>query len=105
LEEFGLLHWVIAFVKDENINLAAMATTLHSIMDFEPLKILRKRWCLEKIFIPWEKMCKLASSREIDVILFIHVLARNIVFFKGVPRMWKLLRMRWGLRSELGKGK
>ncbi len=80
LEEFGLLHWVIDVVKHEDINLAAMATTLHSIIDCEPLKILKKRWCLEKIFIPWEKMCKLASLREIDMILPIHVSARDIVF-------------------------
>ncbi len=33
---------MIAFVKDEGTNLATiMATTLHSIIDCEPLKILR----------------------------------------------------------------
>jgi len=52
LKEFGLLHRVIAFVKDEGINLTAMAATLHSIIDCESLKILKRRWCLEKIFIP-----------------------------------------------------
>jgi hypothetical protein len=36
-----LLHWVIAFAKDEGTNLATMATTLHSIINCEPLKILK----------------------------------------------------------------
>jgi hypothetical protein len=41
LEKSGLVHQVIAFVKDESTNLATiMATTLHSIIDYEPLKIL-----------------------------------------------------------------
>jgi hypothetical protein len=41
LDIFGILHQVIAFVKDEGTNLCAMATTLHSIVDCEPLKILK----------------------------------------------------------------
>jgi hypothetical protein len=41
LEKFGLLHWVIAFVKDEGINLVAMVVVLHSIIDCELLKIHR----------------------------------------------------------------
>jgi hypothetical protein len=36
LEKFGLLHWVIAFVKDEGTNMMIMKTTLHSIIDCEP---------------------------------------------------------------------
>jgi hypothetical protein len=38
LERFHLLHQVIVFVKDEGIDLIVMATTLHSIVDYEPLK-------------------------------------------------------------------
>jgi hypothetical protein len=41
LERFGLLHQVIAFGKYEGTNLITMATTLHFIIDYEPLKILR----------------------------------------------------------------
>jgi hypothetical protein len=33
-----MLHWVIAFVKYEGTNLTTMATTLHSIINCEPLK-------------------------------------------------------------------
>ncbi len=38
LEKIGLIHCVIAFVKDEGSNLGTMATTLESIVDCEPLK-------------------------------------------------------------------
>ncbi len=41
LENFGLLHRVINFVKNESTNLATMATTLHFIFDYEPLKSLK----------------------------------------------------------------
>jgi len=41
LDKCGLLHKVIAFVKDEDTNLSTMATTMHSIIDYEPLKIHR----------------------------------------------------------------
>lgn len=41
LEKYGLLHQVIAFVKDEGSNLTIMATILQSIVDCEPLKLLR----------------------------------------------------------------
>jgi hypothetical protein len=37
LKKFGILHWVIAFVKDKGINLVAMAIALHSIINCEPL--------------------------------------------------------------------
>jgi hypothetical protein len=36
-----MLHQVIAFVKDEGTNLSIMVTTMHSIINYEPLKILR----------------------------------------------------------------
>ncbi len=35
LEKFGLLQWVIAFVKDEGIKMTTLKTTLHSIIDCE----------------------------------------------------------------------
>ncbi len=38
LERFHLLHRLIAFVKDEGIDLIVMATTLHSIVDCKLLK-------------------------------------------------------------------
>ncbi len=41
LDIFGLLHQVIAFVKYEGTNLFVMATTMHSIIDYEPLKIFK----------------------------------------------------------------
>ncbi len=41
LDKFGLLHQVIAFVKDESINVFTMVIALHSIIDCEPLNILR----------------------------------------------------------------
>jgi hypothetical protein len=40
-DKFSLLHRIIAFVKDENINLSTMVTTMCSIINYEPLKILR----------------------------------------------------------------
>jgi hypothetical protein len=40
LENFGLIHRVLAFVKNEGSNLGSMATTLWSIIDCEPLKML-----------------------------------------------------------------
>jgi len=40
-DRFGLLNWVIAFVKDEGMNLSTMAPILHSIIDYELLKILK----------------------------------------------------------------
>lgn len=41
LERCGLLHQVLAFVNDESTNLITMATTLHSIIGCERLKILK----------------------------------------------------------------
>jgi hypothetical protein len=38
-EKSDLMHYVIAFVKDENSNLMFMATTLHFIVDCQPLKL------------------------------------------------------------------
>jgi hypothetical protein len=38
LEKFGLLHQVFDFIKIECINLVVMVTTLHFIIDYEPLK-------------------------------------------------------------------
>jgi len=41
LEEIGLIHRVLAFVKDEGGNLGFMATTLQSIIDCRLLEILQ----------------------------------------------------------------
>jgi TRAP-type mannitol/chloroaromatic compound transport system permease large subunit len=41
LSKFGLMHYVIAFVKDKVINLTTMASVLHSIIDCEPLKFIK----------------------------------------------------------------
>ncbi len=38
-EKFDLIHWVIAFVKDEGSNLASIAIALHSIVDCELLNL------------------------------------------------------------------
>jgi hypothetical protein len=38
LEKIGLMHYVIALVKDEVNNLGTMVTTLESTVDCEPLK-------------------------------------------------------------------
>jgi hypothetical protein len=40
LENFGLIHHVIAFVKDECNNLGSIVTTLRSFINFELLKLL-----------------------------------------------------------------
>jgi hypothetical protein len=39
LEKLGLIHYVIAFVKNEGNNLTTMVTTLCSIVDCEPLNL------------------------------------------------------------------
>jgi hypothetical protein len=41
LSKFGLMHYVIAFVKDKVINLRTIALVLHSIIDCEPLKFIK----------------------------------------------------------------
>ncbi len=40
-ERFGLLHQIITFVKNEGTNLIDMATTLHSMINCECIKILK----------------------------------------------------------------
>jgi hypothetical protein len=39
LEKYGLMHRMIAFVKNEVSNLMSMATTLSFIVDYHPLKL------------------------------------------------------------------
>jgi len=41
LDRFDLLHQIIAFVKDENIDLFVTTIVMHSIIDCEPQKILK----------------------------------------------------------------
>jgi hypothetical protein len=38
-EKYDLMHYVIAFVKDEGNNLMSMATSLRSIIDCHTLKL------------------------------------------------------------------
>ncbi len=58
-EKYGLLHQVIAFVKDKGNNLIVMATTLQSIVDCEPLKLFKvyEGTCFGHIV---SKVCKYA---------------------------------------------
>ncbi len=39
LEKFDLMYYAIAFVKNQGSNLLLMTTTLHSIVDCQPLKL------------------------------------------------------------------
>lgn len=41
LENFELIPHVVAFVKDQGIDLGYMAITLQSIIDYKPLKLLQ----------------------------------------------------------------
>ncbi len=40
LEKFGLIHYVLAFVRDEGRHLGFMAMTLWFIINYKPLEIL-----------------------------------------------------------------
>jgi hypothetical protein len=61
LENFGLIHWVIAFVKHEGNNLGTMATTLQLIINCELLKLLRvyEGTCFGHVM---SKMCQYAMN-------------------------------------------
>jgi hypothetical protein len=39
--KFGLMHRVIAFVKDDGNNLTTMAFALCSIIDYQPLRLIK----------------------------------------------------------------
>jgi hypothetical protein len=39
--KFGLMHCVITFVKDKGNNLTTMASTLCSVIGFEPLRLIK----------------------------------------------------------------
>jgi len=41
LENFELIHHVIAFVKNEGVNLGSMTITLQLVIDCEPFKLLQ----------------------------------------------------------------
>jgi hypothetical protein len=41
LSKFGLLHHAIAFMKDEGSNLTIIAFALHSIIDCQPLRLIK----------------------------------------------------------------
>ncbi len=56
IHKFDLLHWVIAFIKDEGTSLIAMVATLYSIIDCEQFNILRvyEDTCFgHVVFKPW----------------------------------------------------
>jgi len=61
LENFGLIHWVIAFVKHEGNNLGTMVTTLQLIINCELLKLLRvyEGTCFGHVMF---KMCQYAMN-------------------------------------------
>jgi hypothetical protein len=44
--KFGLMHHVIAFVKDESKNLTTMASTLHFVIDYQPLRLIKVYECM-----------------------------------------------------------
>jgi hypothetical protein len=51
IEKYDLMHYVIAFVKDEGNNLMSMATSLHSIIDCHILKL---QWVINvRVFITY----------------------------------------------------
>ncbi len=63
LEKCGLLHIIIAFVKDESNNLTTMATTLQSIVECEPLKLVKvyEGTCFGHVM---SKACQYATNDE-----------------------------------------
>jgi hypothetical protein len=63
IEKYGLLHQVIAFVKDEGNNLTTMAIVLYSIVDYKPLNLLRvyEGTCFGHIM---SKACQYATNDD-----------------------------------------
>jgi hypothetical protein len=63
VENFGLIHRVLAFVKYEGNNLASMATTLHSIVDYELLNLqhVYKGTCFDCVLF---KACQYATNDD-----------------------------------------
>jgi hypothetical protein len=63
LDKFSLSHKVVAFLKDESTYISTMVATLHSIIDYEPLKILRvyKGMCFTHVM---SKACYYATNDE-----------------------------------------
>jgi hypothetical protein len=63
LEKFGLIHHVLFFVKDEGNNLGSMAMTLKSIVECEPLKMLRmyENTCFGYVML---KACQYATNDD-----------------------------------------
>jgi len=60
---FGLIHFMIDFVKDEDSNLACMVTILRSIIEYEPLKLFRiyEGICFGHLMF---KMCLYATNDD-----------------------------------------
>jgi len=94
LDRFGLLHQVIAFIKNESINLSIMATTLHSIIDYEPLNILRvyEGTCFGHVM---SRDCQYATNDE-----NVFVRLRNVSVKKVQSGLQKTIS--WTKRFEKG---
>ncbi len=63
LKKYGLLHQVITFAKDEGNYLTTMAIVLQSIVDYEPLKLLKvhKGTCFGHTMF---KVCQYATNDD-----------------------------------------
>jgi hypothetical protein len=94
LDIFSLLHRVIAFVKYEGTNLSAMATTLHSIIDCEPLNILRvyEGTCLGHVM---SKACQYVTNDE-----KVFVGLRNVSVKEAQSGLQKTISWTKSLRKE-----
>jgi hypothetical protein len=70
LKKIGLIHQVIAFVKNEGNNLGIMDATLLSMIDYESLKFLQvcKGTCFERVM---SKACQYATND--DKVLWVQV--------------------------------
>jgi hypothetical protein len=76
LQNFDIMHCVVAFVKDENNNLTSMAITLCSIVDCHPLKFL---WVYEGTYFGhvMSRTCQYGSNDERMVTSLKHVNVKN----------------------------
>jgi hypothetical protein len=95
LDRIGLLHQVIAFVKDEGINLSTMVVAMHSIIDYEPLKILRvyEGTCFGHVM---SKACQYATNdNKISIGL------RNVSVKEAQSGLQKTIT--WTKKSRKGK--
>jgi hypothetical protein len=63
LSKFGLVHHVIAYLKDEGINLTTMAFASHSNIDCQPLKLFKvyEDTCFRHVM---SKTCQYATNDD-----------------------------------------